>query len=147
MATFQPHDSILQSFPVLNLTGDAHRIPGRAAEDSFNNFKISRGCKQLYPSDPQSGALKTLHRVNQSIRWLPLISFTMRILKAKFHCGSQLKLKLTSPRLHSPNPAINSVLNCLPCLALKILVAPSSLPRCHPLSRGTLGESLTVHSF
>ena len=147
MATFQPHYSILQSFPVLNLTGDAHHVPGRAAKDSFNNFKISRGCKQLYPSDPQSRALKTLCRVNQSIRWLPLISFMMRILKAKFHRGSQLKLKLTSPRLHSPNPVINLVLNCLLCLALKILVAPSSLPRCHPLSRGTLGESLTVCSF
>ena len=147
MATFQPHDSVLQSFPVLNLTGDAHRVPGRAAEDNFNNFRISRGCKQLYPSDPQSGALKTLRRDNQSIRWLPLISFMMKILKAKFHRGCQLKLKLTSPCLHSPNLAINSVSNCLPCPALKILVAPSRLPRCHPLSRGTLGESLTVRSF
>ena len=143
MITLQPL-SILQRSPVLNLSGGVHHIPGKAAEDSFSSFKTSSGCKQPCLSDPQSGALKMLRRDIQSTRWLHLIRLTMRISKVKFCHLRQLNPHKASPHLHSRNPVINLASNCLLFLALETQVAPFNLPRCHPLSMCTLGESLTV---
>ena len=143
MITLQPL-SILQRSLVLNLSGGVRHVPGKAVEDNFNSFKTSSGCKQPCLSDPQSGALKMLRRDIHSIRWLHLISLTMRISKVKFCSWRQLNPHKASPRLHSRNPVINSASNCPLFLALEIQVAPFSLPRCHPPSMCTLGESLTV---
>lgn len=142
----------LQNFPVLNLGRGVHHVPGKAMEDSFNSFKTLSKFKQLCLSDLQSGTLKMLPRDIQSTQWLPLISLMMRILRAKIHHGrhtqlpqqSRCKAKLAVPHLLSLNPVINLALNCLPHLVSAILLAPYSLPGCHPMPRCTRGESLTV---
>ena len=144
MITLQPL-SILQRSLVLNLSRGIHHVPGKAVEDSFSSFKTSSGCKQPCLSDPQSGALKMLCRDIQSTRWLHLIRLTMRISKVKFCHLRQLNPHKASPHLHSHNLVINLASNCLLFLALETQVAPFNLPRCHPLSMCTLGESLTVH--